>query len=71
MSAPLDAALLDAHARDDRPALVTLYADAAAQATSDTARYFYLTHAYIYALETGHPNADTLHAQLRAAGREA
>lgn len=72
-SASLDAALLDAHARDDRVALVTLYTDAADMALAEGRRdamCFYLTHAYVYALETGAPSADDLHARLKAEGRE-
>lgn len=70
MSDRLDAQLLDAHARDDRPALVALYRKAAEQANSDTAKYFYLTHAYIFALETGHALTQDLHDALKSAGRE-
>ena len=69
----LDAALLDAHARGDRATLVTLYTQAGdmAQAQGDCdAMCFYLTHAYVYALETGAPEADGLHARLKAEGRE-
>lgn len=71
MSQTLDQRLLDAHARDDKPALVLLYREAAAQAASETAHFFYLTHAYVFALDTGHPLTDALHAELRDAGREA
>lgn len=70
MNKALDAQLLDAHARDDRPALVALYRQAAELARSDTAKYFYLTHAYIFALETNHPLTSDLYTELRAAGRE-
>ncbi len=66
----LDARLLQAHARDDRPALVTLYREAADGANDADAQGFYLTHAYIFALELGHPDAKTLHARLKQAGRE-
>ena len=69
MSKTLDQRLLDAHSRDDRTALVTLYHEAA-QVASDTAQYFYLTHAYIFALETGHPLTSKLYNELKAAGRE-
>lgn len=69
----LDAALLNAHARDDLVALVSLYTEAAdqAQARGDRdAMCFFLTHAYVFALETGAPVADDLHARLKAEGRE-
>lgn len=66
----LDTRLLDAHARGDRQALVSLYAEAADQANDDTARGFYLTHAYVFALEAGMPAADALRHRLVAMGRE-
>ena len=31
--------------------------------------FFFLTYAYVYALELGHPATDTLHAALAAHGR--
>lgn len=65
----LDARLLDAHARHDNPALVKLYALAAETAHDTDATCFYLTHAYIFALELGHPDTATVHAQLAAYGR--
>lgn len=66
----LDARLLAAHSADDRDALVTLYIEAAEAASDDDARYFYLTHAYVFALDTGHKAAADLRAQLADAGRE-
>ena len=66
----LNAALLDAHARDDRVALVALYQQAAEQVSGD-ARGFFLTQAYVFALETGHDDAETLRAALVEMGREA
>lgn len=66
----LDARLLEAHARDDHPALVTLYSEAADTARDADAIGFYLTHAYIFALELGHPDAASLHARLKETGRE-
>ena len=71
--AELDAALIAAHEAGDQPRLVALYAQAAdaAEAQADTgACCFYLTHAYVFALASGHPLADTLHARLIAYGRE-
>jgi len=68
--AALDAALCAAHAREDRAALVELYGAAGARETGDAAA-FYLTHAYVFALESGDPRAGTLHARLVAMGREA
>ena len=62
----LDARLLEAHARDDRAALVALYSEAA---NTDEARGFYLTHAFVFALESGAPEAPALRARLQEMGR--
>ncbi|SMX44765.1 hypothetical protein [Maliponia aquimaris] len=67
----LDTLLLAAHAADDRAALVGLYAQAAEAAGDLNAACFYLTHAYVFALEIGDPRAASLHARLKAEGREA
>ena len=66
----LDARLLKAHERDDRPALAALYREAADCANDADAEGFYLTHAYIFALEMGHPETNALHARLEQMGRE-
>lgn len=65
----LDNRLLTAHARNDKQALVTLYTQAADQAADIDAACFYLTHAYIFALETGAPAASALYDRLRQHGR--
>lgn len=69
MTSSLEARLLDAHARDDRQALVSLYRQAADAADGD-ARAFFLTQAHVYALEAGHPDAVALRDALVAMGRE-
>ncbi|WP_333713692.1 hypothetical protein [Yoonia sp.] len=61
--------LLDAHARDDRHGLVTLYAAAADQAPDANAACFMLTHAYVFGLEVDHPLVPSLFARLKAQGR--
>lgn len=66
----LDARLLAAHAADDRRELVCLYTLAAQQSHDPDASGFYLTHAYVYALELGLSQADDLRAELVAQGRE-
>jgi len=58
-----------AHARDDRAALVGLYTEAADMAANVDAACFYLTHAYIFALEKGDPASDALYQRLKAEGR--
>ncbi len=65
----LDARLLAAHARGDKDALVALYEEAADGANDLDAACFYLTHAYVFALDRGHDHVDRLHARLAAHGR--
>ena len=67
----LESRLLAAHATGDKQALVTLYEEAATAAETPEAQGFFLTQAYVYALETGHPKADELHQRLKTMGREA
>lgn len=66
----LDDALLAAHAAGDRSELVALYTTAADQANAVEATSFYLTHAYVFALEAGMAEASRLKARLVAMGRE-
>ncbi|WP_293576028.1 hypothetical protein [Phaeobacter sp.] len=68
----LEDALLEAHAHHDSAALIRLYGLAAeqAEAAGDIDRAcFYLTHAFVFALESGSPEADPLNARLVARGR--
>lgn len=67
----LNERLLAAHEVDDRHLLVKLYAEAADRANDADACGFYLTHAYVFALEAGLPEAPALCARLVAMGREA
>jgi hypothetical protein len=66
----LNSRLLAAHVADDKAALVSLYRQAAAAANDQNAAGFYLTHAYVFALELDHPDAPALRAELIAQGRE-
>lgn len=68
--AALDALLLGAHQRDDKSALVGLYRQAAETANDPQAAAFYMTHAYVFALDIGDGQAQDLHATLVAMGRE-
>ncbi len=71
--AKLDAALLLAHENNDSEQLVALYQKAGLScidAKNVDAGCFYLTHAYIFALEMGSPNAGELHKVLVSYGRE-
>lgn len=69
----LEAALLAAHAANDQHALARLYSQAAdhAETLDDTeAACFFLTHAYVFALECGSSSAGPLNRRLSAYGRE-
>lgn len=69
----LNAALLTAHDRGDRLALVRLYHQAGTQneAAGDIdAACFYYTHAYVFALEAGLPIAIDIKKTLVRFGRE-
>ena len=68
--AALDRALLAAHAAHDKHRLVALYTEAAERANSLDAACFFLTHAYVFALDAGHPMAEDLHRRLLSQGRE-
>ncbi|WP_170335544.1 hypothetical protein [Ruegeria arenilitoris] len=68
----LDKQLLQAHADNDVPALICLYHEAANQAEQrqdHDAACFYLTHAFVFALEYGAPEADELNQKLFERGR--
>lgn len=65
----LNALLLAAHDAGDRDALTVLYTRAADLAETDDAACFFLTQAYVYALEQGHPTQELLYARLAAHGR--
>ncbi|WP_371154260.1 hypothetical protein [Jannaschia sp. 2305UL9-9] len=64
----LDARLLAAHAAGDRGSLVSLYEMASKGAEADAAAFF-LTQAWVFALETGDPRASALQAALAERGR--
>ena len=70
----LDAALIAAHEAGDGRRLVALYTQAADRARDTDgdvdAECFYLTQAYVFALQTGAEEADAIHARLKAYGRE-
>ena len=64
----LDAQLLDAHTRNDTHALIELYTLAGDWAEGEgriDAACFYLTHAYVHALELG-IDAAPIHDRLKA-----
>ncbi len=66
----LEDRLLAAHAAKDIFSIVDCYSEAAQVAPTEAARGFYLTQAYVCALEADHPAATGLRTQLRALGRE-
>lgn len=67
----LDRQMVSAHAAGDRRRLISLYTRAADAVNDLDASCFFLTHAYVFALEAGAPQAARLHARLVAHGREA
>ena len=69
----LETAILSAHERGDVGLLAELYQKAAElkrEAGDMDACWFLTTHAYVFALEVGHPDAETLHSALKSAGRD-
>lgn len=62
--------MLAAHAAGDLPALVALYSEAAATTADVDSVCFFLTHAYVFALELGDSRAAALRARLICHGRE-
>ncbi|PWL36035.1 hypothetical protein [Marivita sp. XM-24bin2] len=66
----LDTALLAAHEAGDLNTLIGLYEQAATEAKAVDASGFYLTHAYVFALELGDSRADHLRRKLAEMGRE-
>ena len=56
--------ILAAHAKDDLSALVVLYTLTADQAMDEQEKLFFLTHAYVFALETNHPSIAALRDRL-------
>lgn len=65
----LNQAILDAHAKDDRPGLVGLYSMAADQTEDTDTACFFLTQAYVFALEANHADTASLKKQLSKHGR--
>jgi hypothetical protein len=70
MSGDLHSRMLAAHAGPDPAALIALYTEAADTANDMDASCFFLTHAYVFALEAGAPQACQLHQRLLSLGRE-
>ena len=70
MKEPLEDRLSRAHQRDDKTGLVGLYCEAANAAPNDAVQSFFLTHAYVFALEIADARTDTLRRQLIALGSE-
>lgn len=69
----LNTQILNAHAAGDVEKLSHLYrfaGDAALQAGNIDHGCFYLTHAYVFALEGGLDAAEDIHAILKKYGRE-
>ncbi|WP_438991892.1 hypothetical protein [Lentibacter sp.] len=65
----LQSRLLVAHEKDDRAGLIGLYTEAADRANDLIERSFFLTHAFVFALEAGDLRAPLLRERLREMGR--
>ncbi|MEM9349612.1 MAG: hypothetical protein AAGA47_05080 [Pseudomonadota bacterium] len=61
--------LLAAHTARDGERMIALYTQAADQTEDEDEEMFFLTHAYIFALEAGHATAPILRARLQEKGR--
>ena len=70
MNEALHEAMLAAHEDHDSAALIRLYTQAADLANDVDAACFFLTHAYVFALEAGAPEVAALRARLVSHGRE-
>lgn len=65
----LNARLIAAHEAGNKAGLVALYTEAADQTDHHDTACFFLTQAYIFALDAGDPAAAALHHRLAQAGR--
>ncbi|WP_299546207.1 hypothetical protein [uncultured Tateyamaria sp.] len=70
MNNDLEQRVLAAHIEGKRSDLVSLYQEAAAAAPSKDEYAFFLTQAYVFALETAHPDAPVLRDLLVQMERE-
>ena len=70
MDEGLEKALLEAHSRQDLSALTTLYLRASDTSHDPDEAGFFLTQAYVFALDHGDERAAELRQQLVALGRE-
>ncbi|MEM8579060.1 MAG: hypothetical protein AAGF60_14520 [Pseudomonadota bacterium] len=66
----LEQRLAAAHAAGDAIALIEVYTEAAEAAPDVDTACFFLTHAYVFALEAGDARAELLRTRLAAHGRE-
>ena len=69
MNNPLHAAILAAHAAGDKVGLIGLYTQAADQSGDQDEACFFLTQAYVFALDVGDAAAEGLQARLHHMGR--
>lgn len=70
MNVTLHDELLRAHACGDKQRLVDLYQQAASDCENEDERAFFFVQAYIFALDTAHPDEARLRQKLKAMGRE-
>ncbi len=69
MNGELDQELVAAHESGDIDALIRLYEVAADRSEDPERAAFFLTHAWIFALEAGDPRATEYHERLVETGR--
>ena len=65
----LNTRILAAHDKGDKTALVTLYRAAADQSGDIDMECYFLTYAYVFALELDHEDTAQLQARLKRYGR--
>ncbi|MCV2892851.1 hypothetical protein [Lentibacter sp. XHP0401] len=65
----LHSRLLSAHEHDDHEELIVLYTEAADQSNDVIKESFFLTHAFVFALEADDVRADGLRDRLHGMGR--
>ncbi|MEM7302365.1 MAG: hypothetical protein AAF468_14880 [Pseudomonadota bacterium] len=69
----LEDQILDCHARNDAAGLIDAYckaSDGLFDLAQDEEAWFFVTQAYVFALEASDPRANSLQDRLKRAGRE-
>ena len=69
MRQALNAQILSAHAKGDTARLIELYYQASHKCKNIDEKCFFLTYAYVYALEVAHPLEGALYQALKKYNR--